>query len=121
MFFNFGAADGDTSPVQYSFAVGVGGNGAIPGRKNDNFGIGWADTELSGNFVPFLRQRFNLGLGQEDAVEMFYNATITQWLRMSLDLQVINPGLQKTLSSDRNSLKSMDTSVVAGVRLYIRF
>ena len=52
---------------------------------------------------------------------MFYNAAITQWLRMSLDLQVINSGLQKTLSDDRNSLKNVDTVVVGGVRTYIRF
>ena len=121
MFFNFGAADGDTNPVKYSYAVGIGGNGVVPGRKSDNFGIGWARTQFSDNFVPLLRERFHLGLDQEDAVEMFYNAAITQWLRMSLDLQVINPGLQKTLSDDRNSLKGVDTAVVGGVRMYIRF
>jgi porin len=121
MFFNFGASDGDANPVKYSYAVGVGGNGAIPGRKSDNFGVGWARTQFSDNFVPLLRQRFHIGLDHEDAVEMFYNAAITQWLRMSLDLQVIDTGLQKTLSSDRNSLKGVDTAVVGGVRMYIRF
>ena len=121
MFFNFGAADGDTSPVKYSYATGIGGNGVIPGRPHDNFGVGWARTQFSDKFVPLLRQRFNLGLDKEDAVEMFYNAAITQWLRMSLDLQVINTGLQKTLSSDGNSLKGVDTAVVGGVRMYIRF
>jgi porin len=121
MFFNFGAADGDTNPVKYSFATGIGGNGVIPGRKSDNFGVGWAHTQFSDNFVPFLRQQLHLGLEHEDAFEMFYNAAITQWLRMSLDLQVINTGLQKTLSDDRNSLKGVDTAVIGGVRMYIRF
>jgi Carbohydrate-selective porin len=121
MFFNFGASDGDANPVKYSYATGIGGNGLVPGRKDDNFGIGWARTQFSNNFVPLLRQRFHLGLDKEDAVEMFYNAAITQWLRMSLDLQVINSGLQKTLSDDRNSLKNVDTVVVGGVRTYIRF
>jgi porin len=121
MFFNFGAADGETNPVKYSFATGIGGNGVIPGRKSDNFGVGWAHTQFSDNFVPLLRQRFHLGLEHENAFEMFYNAAITQWLRMSLDLQVINTGLQKTLSDDRNSLKGVDTAVVGGVRMYIRF
>jgi porin len=121
MFFNFGAADGVTNPVKYSFATGIGGNGVIPGRKSDNFGVGWAHTQFSDNFVPFLRQQLHLGLEHEDAFEMFYNAAITQWLRMSLDLQVINTGLQKTLSDDRNSLKGVDTAVVGGVRMYIRF
>jgi porin len=121
MFFQFGASDGDANPVKYSYAVGFGGNGVIPGRKDDNFGVGWARTQFSDNFVPLLRQRFNLGLDKEDAVEMYYNAAITQWLRMSLDLQVINSGLQKTLSDDRNSLKNVDTVVVGSVRTYIRF
>ena len=121
MFFNFGASDGDANPVKYSYATGIGGNGVVPGRKDDNFGIGWARTQFSNNFVPLLRQRFHLGLDKEDAVEMFYNAAITQWLRMSLDLQVINTGLQKRLSDDRNSLKNVDTVVVGGVRTYIRF
>jgi porin len=121
MFFNFGAADGETNPVKYSFATGIGGNGVIPGRKSDNFGVGWAHTQFSDNFVPLLRQRFHLGLEHENAFEMFYNAAITQWLRMSLDLQVIDTGLQKRLSDDRNSLKGVDTAVVGGVRMYIRF
>jgi porin len=121
MFFNFGAADGDTNPVKYSFATGIGGNGVIPGRKSDNFGVGWAHTQFSDNFVPLLRQRFHLGLEHENAFEMFYNAAITQWLRMSLDLQVIDTGLQKRLSDDRNSLKGVDTAVIGGVRMYIRF
>jgi porin len=36
--------------------------------------------------VPFLRQRLNLGLDQEDAVEMYYNFSITKWLNATLDL-----------------------------------
>jgi porin len=51
---------------------------------------------------------------------MFYNAAITPWLGMSLDLQVINPGLQKMLNSS-NNLQNVDTAVVGGVRMYIRF
>ena len=39
---------------------------------------------------------------------------------MSLDLQVIDPGLKKTLSSS-GGLKNVDTAVVGGVRMYIRF
>jgi porin len=121
LFFNFGASDGDANPVKYSYATGIGGNGVVPGRPHDNFGVGWARTQFSNNFVPLLRQRFHIGLDKEDAFEAFYNAAITQWLRMSLDLQVINTGLQKTLSSDRNSLNGVDTAVVGGVRMYIRF
>jgi hypothetical protein len=40
---------------------------------------------------------------------------------MSLDLQIINPALKKTLNSSGTALKNVDTSVVGGVRMYIRF
>ena len=30
-------------------------------------------TQFSNDFVPFLRQRLNLGLQHEDAIEMYYN------------------------------------------------
>jgi porin len=121
MFFTFAASDGDANPIKYSYATGIGGNGAVPGRPHDNFGVAWARTQLSNNFVPFLRTNLDLGLDHEDVVEIFYNAAVTQWLRMSLDLQIVNPGLQKTLNSSGTGLKNVDTAVVGGVRMYIRF
>jgi porin len=121
MFFNFGASDGNPNPIKYSYAAGIGGNGPISGRPHDNFGVAWSRTQFSDNFVPFLRQRLHLGLDHEDAVEIFYNAAITQWLRMSLDLQIVNPALKKTLDSSGTALKNIDTAVVGGVRMYVRF
>jgi porin len=120
IFFNFGASDGEANPVKYSYSMGIGGKGVVPGRPLDTFGIGWARTQFSDNLVPFLRQNLDLGLDHEDAIEMYYNASITRWLNVSLDLQVINPGLKKTLSSSGN-LKDVDTAVVAGLRMYVRF
>ena len=100
--------------------MGIGGKGVVPGRPLDTFGIGWARTEFSNNFVPFLRQQLGLGLNREDAVEMYYNASITRWLNASLDLQIIDTGLKKMLDSS-NQLADMDTAVVLGFRLYTRF
>lgn len=120
MFFDFGASDGDANPVQYSYAVGIGGKGVVPGRPHDTFGVGWARSHFSNNLVPLLRQRLDLGLDHEDAVEMYYNAAITPWLGVSVDLQVIDPGLKKTLDSN-DDLQDLDTAVVGGVRMSIRF
>jgi porin len=120
IFFSFGASDGEANPVKYSYSMGIGGKGVVPGRPFDTFGIGWARTQFSDNLVPFLRQTLDLGLDHEDAIEMYYNASITRWLNVSLDLQVVNPGLKKTLSSSGN-LKDVDTAVVAGLRMYVRF
>jgi porin len=91
----------------------------VPGRPHDTFGVGWARTQFSDNFVPFLRRSLDLGLDHEDAIEMFYNASITQWLNVSLDLQVIEPALKKMLGSS-GQLKNVDTAVVGGVRMYVR-
>jgi porin len=118
LFFTFGAADGDTNPIGYSYNLGVGGNGAVPGRPHDRFGIGWARTEFSENFLPFLRQRLALGLDREDAVELYY--AVTGWLEATLDLQIIDPALSKVLDSSGRRLERIGTTVVPGVRLYVR-
>jgi porin len=119
-FFRFGISDGIANPVKYAYNVGVGGKGIVPGRKQDTFGVGWARTQFSSDFIPFLRQRLNLGLDKEDAVEMYYNFSITKWLNATLDLQVIEPALNKFLDSS-NRLQNMNTSVVGGLRIYSRF
>jgi porin len=120
VFFTFGATDGNPNPIKYSYSMGIGGNGVVPGRPRDTFGVGWARTEFSDDFLPFLREQLRLGLEREDAVEIFYNASVTSWLNATLDLQIIEPALTKTLSSSRR-LESVDTTVVAGLRLYVRF
>ncbi len=120
LFFGFGVSDGNPNPIQYSFLTGIGGKGVVPGRPDDSFGIGIARTEFSSAFVPFLRQQLNLGLQHEDAIEMYYNAAITSWLNATADLQIINPGLKRALSSS-GQLTSVDTAIVAGARLRVRF
>ena len=120
IFFTFGTSDGEANPIKYSYSMGIGGNGVVPGRPRDTFGIGWARTELSNKFVPFLRQQLGLGLEREDAIELFYNVAVTSWLNATLDLQIIEPALTKNLSSS-GRLESAETAVVAGVRMYVRF
>jgi len=125
VFFNVGASDGNPNPIQYSFLAGIGGKGVVPGRPDDSFGLGLARTQFSDDFVPFLRQQLNLGLHHEDTVEMYYNAALTPWLNATADLQIVNPGLTKTLSTSSSqflpTLANVDTAVVTGVRLRVRF
>ena len=120
IFFTFGASDGNPNPVKYSYNMGIGGNGVVPGRPNDTFGLGWARTELSGQFVPFLRQNLPLGLNREDAIEMYYSAALTPWLDVTADLQIVDPALKKAVGSN-GQLQNVDTAVVAGLRIYARF
>jgi porin len=121
LFFRFGAADEDTNPVHYAYNVGLSGNGIVPGRPADRFGVGWSRVELSGNLVPFLRQQLDLGLEREDTVEVYYNAALTPWLGASLDLQVTRTALTKALASSTSGLRDIDTAVILGMRLYARF
>lgn len=37
-------------------------------------------------------------LRREDTVETYYNAAPTHWLSLTADLQIIDPGLKKTLN-----------------------
>jgi porin len=120
LFFRFGVTDGKANPVKYAYNVGVGGRGIIPTRPKDTYGIGWSRVQFSDDFVPLLRDRLGLGLDKEDAIEMYYNASVTEWLNASLDLQIIDPGLKKTLGSD-NRLQDTSTTVVLGLRVYARF
>jgi carbohydrate-selective porin OprB len=83
--------------------------------------IGWARTELSGNFVPFLRQQLRLGLGQEDAIEMYYNASFAPWFSAALDLQIIDQAVERTLDLSGRGLRDMSTAIVVGLRVYTRF
>jgi porin len=120
LFFGFGASDGNPNPIEYSFLGGIGGKGVVPGRPDDTFGVALARTQFSSAFLPFLRQQLNLGLQHEDAVEMYYNISVTKWLNVTADLQIINPALKRTLNAF-GQLANVDTAVVAGARLRVRF
>jgi porin len=121
VFFGFGASDGNPVPIQYAFLAGIGGKGVMPGRPDDSFGLGLARTQISNSFVPFLRQQFNLGLQREDAFEMYYNAAVTGWMNVATDLQIVDSGLNRALSSTTGQLAGIDTVVVLGTRLRVRF
>jgi porin len=116
LFFGFGASDGNPNPIQYSFITGIGGKGVVASRPDDTFGLGVARTQFSNAFVPLLRQQLKLGLRREDAIEMYYNVSVTQWLNLTADLQIIGPGTKKALNAV-GQLANVDTAVVAGARL----
>jgi porin len=120
VFLSLGASDGNPNPVKYALLAGIGGKG-VAGRRDDSYGVGIARTKISSAFLPFLTQRLGLGLDHEDALEMYYNLAVTGWLSLSADLQVIDPGLKKTLNTTTLALENVDTTVIAGVRFRIRF
>ena len=106
--------------MKYAYAMGIGGKGIVPGRPQDSFGVGWARTELSADFLRFLRQRVRLGLEREDAIELYYSAAITPWLSATADLQIVEPALARSQDAS-GRLEDAKTTIVAGLRLLVRF
>lgn len=112
LFTQLSIADKDTSPITRFFNVGVGGNGLIASRRQDEFGLSYAYTDLS----RVLKDNLNLvSLGllrprPEHQFEGFYNLHITPWLRLTGDLQII-----------RGVRSRVDTAVVPGARLEVIF
>jgi porin len=68
-----------------------------------------------------LRERLDLGLEHEDSFEAYYNLALTGWLSVTADLQIVDPGLKKTLTSTGLGLMNVDTATIAGVRFRVRF
>ena len=94
---------------------------ANPIKYAYNVGIRWVHMEISGNFVPFLSQQLSLGLGHEDAIELYYTAAITPWFNAALDLQIIDQAFERTLYASGAPLRDMNNAVMLGLRLYTRF
>ena len=82
-------ADGNPNPVQRSFVGGVAGHAIVPGRPLDYFGVGYYffnfSNELQNAVAPVAR--FN----DEQGIEAYYAFVPAPWLRLSADLQWVNP------------------------------
>jgi porin len=108
-----GISDGDPNPIGWNMTLGVGGNSLIPGRTCDTFGLGYFHVGLSSDFKDLLAGPLAPpGLAQRDeqGIELFYNARLTPWCHLSGDVQIVQP-----------STKTVDTTILAGVRLTMDF
>ena len=121
VFFSANTSDANPNPIKYSFLGGLGGKGVGSSRPNDSYGLAFERTQFSSAFIPFLRQRLDLGLDHEDAFETYYNLAVTGWLNVTADLQIVNSGLKRTPNSAGTGLMNVDTTVIAGIRFRVRF
>lgn len=103
-------ANESTSPITEFINIGVGGNGLLQRRPDDEFGIAYAYTDLSDDLKDDLDLLRVPGVRAEHQVEMFYNAHITPWFRLTGDLQVIRP-----------TREGVDTAVIPAIRLKVIF
>ena len=83
-------SDGNPSPVKWSVLAGLGGNNLLAGRENDRWGAGFFHFGLTEPLLAGLAA-LDVNRRSEGGVEAFYNLAITPWLRLSGDLQVIDP------------------------------
>jgi porin len=102
-------SDGNPNPVRWSTLVGFAGNNLLPGRTDDKWGVGFYHYGLSQPLLTGLAER-DIYRRSEGGIEAFYNYAITPWLRMTGDLQVVEPW---------NALRPRSTFMA--VRLQTRF
>jgi len=101
--------DGNPSPVKWSVIAGLAGNNLLEGRENDRWGAGFFHYALTEPLLAGLAAA-RVNRRSEGGVETFYNLAITPWLRLSGDLQVIDPWIP-----------SASRAVYAALRLQTKF
>lgn len=82
-------ADGNPNPIQRSFVGGVAGHAIVPGRPLDYFGAGYFYYDFSNKLQDAVASigSFN----DEQGVEIYYTLVPAPWLRLTADLQWVNP------------------------------
>lgn len=106
LFARVGFADEDTNPLEFAFSVGLGGRGVIPGRDDDLFGVGYFNNEPQSLRLQQIADIPNNTQG----FEAFYNVAITPAMGLTFDVQLVEP-----------ATNTLDTAMVLGLRLLVRF
>lgn len=83
-------SDGNPNPVRWSVVAGLAGNNLMTGREDDRWGVGYYHYRLSPLLLSGLQAR-RINRRSESGVEAFYNFAVTKWLRLSGDVQIIDP------------------------------
>ncbi len=83
-------SDGNPNPVKWSVLAGLAGNNLLDGRENDRWGAGFFHYGLTQPLLTALEE-LDVRRRSEGGVEAFYNFAVTPWLRLSADLQLIDP------------------------------
>ncbi|HUI68662.1 MAG TPA: carbohydrate porin [Nitrospirota bacterium] len=118
IFGRYGISDGNPNPINHFFSLGLGGKGVIPGRPYDGFGIGYYYIDVSNpTFTTSLATRSLLR--DEYGVEAYYNYALTQWMKLTEDIQFIRPS-QKDFFTGLTR-ENLNNATVFGVRLQAIF
>ena len=104
IFGRIGFGDRNTNILEQFYSFGIAGQGMLPGRDLDRFGIGFYYTNLSNDLPEIVLS------GNEIGLEVFYNIAATNWLYVTPDIQVIEP-----------AGKRATTAFLTGLRLQMKF
>jgi porin len=88
---DLGLTDGNPNPIHWFANVSLLGNSPIHGRENDTVGIGYYHLGVSKLRILTIH-----GIGDENGVEMYYNAAVTPWFHVTPDLQILSPAQHHT-------------------------
>lgn len=97
---------GDPTFLDWSAQGGVSGN--PPGRPQDRFGLGWFRYSLPEVMIAALANR--VALEDEEGLEAFYTLGLTEHIRLTADVQVID-----------SSIAARGTGVLGHLRLVTAF
>lgn len=92
VFGQIGFGDGNPNQLDNSFVFGVAGTGPTATRANDRWGIAWSRYNWSDALRTALIAGGGAGLEDEWAVEAFYEAEITDALRLGGNIIHVAPG-----------------------------
>lgn len=109
LFGRAGVSDGEVNPVQYFLNAGIGGQSPLAGREVDQFGIGWFYNGYSDELGPVATTALGLE-SHSTGIELYYNYCVTPYVRVTPDLQVIDPGTDRA-----------ETALVVGIRAQVIF
>jgi porin len=82
-------ADGNPNPFKRSLVGGIAGHAIVPGRPLDYFGVGYFYYDLSDELQDAVAPVGSLK--DEQGIEAYYTFVPAPWLRLSANLQWVNP------------------------------
>jgi porin len=93
VFGQVGIGDGNPNFLDNSYIFGIGGNSILAGRSSDRWGVAYARYNWSNDLNEGLDALIGTRLNDEYVVEAYYEAKITDHLRLGANVMRVNPGL----------------------------
>ncbi len=109
-FFRVGLAPSDRNLIDEFYSIGLGGNGGILGRHDDNWGVGVSYTGFSNDLRDNLDD-LNVDVDSNETVaEAFYNVAWTPAIKTSFHVQYVE-----------SANPTLDEATILGLRLQLDF